>query len=125
MSWEKPGVGRYFLFMIVQFIVMFSFVIFYELGYLRKVIYMIKSMFGLRKTNNNKTNDLTSEQKNIEELFGDIQKDQDVILEEKRIDSNKNDLLCIDNLTKYYSNFMAVKGISLGIKKGECFGLLG
>lgn len=124
LSWEKPGLGRYFLFMPLQFLVLFGVVLLYELGYIRQVFYLIRSvMFGNETTRVTKLNEngLTNE----EELYGDIPKDEDVLSEEKRIAYEKNDLLCIDGLTKYYSNFMAVKGISLGIKNGECFGLLG
>jgi ATP-binding cassette, subfamily A (ABC1), member 3 len=28
-------------------------------------------------------------------------------------------------VTKYYGTFLAVDGLCLGVKKGECFGLLG
>ena len=60
-----------------------------------------------------------------EENSGDIPKDEDVMIEEERIANDKTDFFCIDHLTKHYSSFMAVKGISFGIKEGECFGLLG
>jgi ABC-type multidrug transport system ATPase subunit len=36
-----------------------------------------------------------------------------------------DDLLVMNSLTKHYNSFMAVKGISLGIRGGETFGLLG
>lgn len=36
-----------------------------------------------------------------------------------------NYILAIKDLTKYYKNFLAVNGLSLGVKKYECFGLLG
>lgn len=32
--------------------------------------------------------------------------------------------MCRD-VTKYYGNFLAVNKLCLGVKKGECFGLLG
>lgn len=122
MSWDKPGLGRYFAFMPLQFIVLFGIVILYELGYIRRLFYMIKSFFfNTQQIVILNEKGLTYE----EELFGDIPKDEDVIYEENRIKMDKSDLLCIDKITKYYSNFMAVKGISLGIKRGEFFGLLG
>ncbi|XP_066485290.1 ATP-binding cassette sub-family A member 13 [Tiliqua scincoides] len=57
--------------------------------------------------------------------------DTDVELERKRLSEGKthNDILLLYNLTKSYWGFSkrstAVKGISLGIQRGECFGLLG
>lgn len=120
MDWSKPGLGRYFLFMPLQCIIQFSIVLLYELGYLRRIRYGLLKVFkNERKVIN----------RDSEEGY-DIPKDDDVIEEEKRIarlnpNKDKDDLLVTDNLTKYYSKFMAVRGISLGIKRGECFGLLG
>jgi len=66
----------------------------------------------------------------IEKLYGDIGKDSDVIDEENRIskmndDLKKQEIFIVDKLSKNYENFMAVKGISFGMKDSECFGLLG
>jgi ABC-type multidrug transport system ATPase subunit len=33
--------------------------------------------------------------------------------------------LSVRNLTKYYGNLQAVKNLTFGVKKEECFGLLG
>jgi ATP-binding cassette subfamily A (ABC1) protein 3 len=125
MAWEKPGLGRYFTFMTLQFVVLFSLVFIYELGLLRKIFYVIKTLFCSSPSEESQNIDIHYKQKAEEELFGDIQKDSDVLEEENRIKTEKNDLLCIDQLTKYYGDFMAVKGISVGIQPGECFGLLG
>ncbi|XP_019373948.1 PREDICTED: ATP-binding cassette sub-family A member 13 [Gavialis gangeticus] len=59
--------------------------------------------------------------------------DIDVAMERKRVfggrTSNDNDVLLLYNLKKLYRGFSrrstAVKDISLGIPRGECFGLLG
>ncbi|XP_048367785.1 ATP-binding cassette sub-family A member 13 [Sphaerodactylus townsendi] len=57
--------------------------------------------------------------------------DRDVELERKRLfgGANASDLLLLYNLQKSYQGFgkrnTAVKGITLGIQRGECFGLLG
>uniref|UniRef100_A0A7M4FCZ6 ATP binding cassette subfamily A member 13 n=1 Tax=Crocodylus porosus TaxID=8502 RepID=A0A7M4FCZ6_CROPO len=59
--------------------------------------------------------------------------DIDVAMERKRVfggrTSNDNDVLLLYNLKKLYHGFSrrstAVKDISLGIPRGECFGLLG
>lgn len=122
MAWDKPGLGRYFTFMPLQFLVLFGLVFLYELGLLRKAFYTIKSFIS-RPLNEHTI--INMKQKEEEDLFGDIPKDSDVLEEENRIKKDKHDLLSIDNLTKYYGQFMAVKGISVGIQPGECFGLLG
>lgn len=36
-----------------------------------------------------------------------------------------NNIIVAENLSKYYGNFHALKGVSFSIKEGECFGLLG
>ena len=37
----------------------------------------------------------------------------------------KCDRVVLLELTKFYGRFHAVRGLSLGVKRGECFGLLG
>uniref|UniRef100_A0A3Q3EBV6 ATP-binding cassette, sub-family A (ABC1), member 12 n=1 Tax=Labrus bergylta TaxID=56723 RepID=A0A3Q3EBV6_9LABR len=57
--------------------------------------------------------------------------DQDVTTEHLRVASGaaSSDILQVNHLTKIYQNFskkvQAVKGVSVGIPAGECFGLLG
>ncbi|XP_047110492.1 phospholipid-transporting ATPase ABCA1-like isoform X1 [Schistocerca piceifrons] len=56
--------------------------------------------------------------------------DDDVKEEELRVKMQlqgivKNDALLVYNLVKKYHSFPAVKGISFGVREGECFGLLG
>lgn len=57
--------------------------------------------------------------------------DDDVEEEKKRINANsithlmETESVIIKNLTKFYGNFRAVNGISIGIASNECFGLLG
>nr|QNH67858.1 ATP-binding cassette transporter subfamily A member 3 X1 [Brachionus rotundiformis] len=69
------------------------------------------------------------EQVELEREYGDIKKDQDVIDEETRISEKMinpiEEIFVVDGITKHYSNFMAVKGISFTLKSSECFGLLG
>lgn len=54
------------------------------------------------------------------------------VAEQKELIRNSSDqqirsnyILAIKDLTKYYKKFLAVNGLSLGVKKSECFGLLG
>ena len=125
LDWEKPGLLRFLVFMNIQFATQFLIVLLYETGILRKLFYKIQHCFS-KKSIDLDTNYARLE---MERLYGDIEKDQEVIDEEMRIEElnvqTSDDLLVIDSLTKYYKSFMAVKGISLGIKSGETFGLLG
>ncbi|XP_077296644.1 phospholipid-transporting ATPase ABCA3-like [Arctopsyche grandis] len=58
------------------------------------------------------------------------EEDSDVASERKRVlslspaDYQKYNLIT-ENMTRYYNNFLAVNQLTLGIKEGECFGLLG
>ena len=57
--------------------------------------------------------------------------DSDVHNEQMRIQNTplehllQTDSLVLRDLTKYYGGFLAVNNLCLGIKQGECFGLLG
>ena len=112
----------------MQFLIQFAIIFLYESGELRKFLYLF--------TRKNKINEeeLIASQLNIEEMYGDIPKDSDVIEEENRIslmnnnnniNNDNSEIFIVDKLTKHYSDFMAVKGISFAIGGSECFGLLG
>ena len=122
--WEKPGLLRYLICMIAQCLIQFLFLFLYETGYLRKLGYLFRN----NKMSDEKELIISMHQSQIEELYGDIQKDSDVIDEENRIskmDSSSSEVFIVNKLTKYYDDYMAVKGISFAISNAECFGLLG
>nr|QNH67859.1 ATP-binding cassette transporter subfamily A member 3 X2 [Brachionus rotundiformis] len=124
MSWEKPGLLRFFVFMPLQFFTVFGLILFYEAGYFRYFKYIVNNLF-----NKSSTEVENEEQVELEREYGDIKKDQDVIDEETRISEKMinpiEEIFVVDGITKHYSNFMAVKGISFTLKSSECFGLLG
>ena len=131
LIWDRPGLSKYLLFMAIQFVIQFGFLLLLDIGYFRLISYKLKSLFGFK---NEISTNISKDQLEIEEQFGDIKKDSDVIDEENRIQNltkhslsnlNQNEIFIVDRLTKYYSNFMAVKGISFSVKKSESFGLLG
>lgn len=52
--------------------------------------------------------------------------DEDVEKERRRVlDANSGDLVKTINLEKTFKDFKAVRGVSVGIRENECFGLLG
>lgn len=67
----------------------------------------------------------------MDELIDSKTIDEDVKAEYDRIDANdmnklfETNALIIKKLTKFYGNFCAVDHISYGVRRGECFGLLG
>ena len=122
MAWEKPGLLRFFIFLPLQFVVMFSIVLIYEAGIFRKISYKLNSYLGRGGP--------TNLEMNPSDGYHDIPKDSDVINEENRISNlmihaDIPEIFIVDKLTKHYSNFMAVRGISFSIEKAQCFGLLG
>ena len=125
MTWDRPGLLRFFVFMPLQFFIMFLVLILKDAGFFRWVSYKFYRQPIV----------LDSQQLQLEQDYGDIRKDEDVRKEEQRIsfkvqsrefeyDTNK-EIFIIDGLTKYYSGFMAVKGISFAMREGECFAGIG
>jgi hypothetical protein len=114
----------------LQFVIHFGIVLAYEAGYFRRIKYFINSWLKDKKLNVVNHNQLLMELE-----YGDIRKDVDVVSEEERIaelvksenfeNTGRNEIFIVDKLTKYYSNFMAVKGISFALRSTETFGLLG
>lgn len=124
-SWEKPGLLKLIICMLGQFLVQTLILVFLETGIFKRVRYFFLGC--LQRSNKQIDN---AEQILNEKLYGDISKDSDVILEEKRIkkiqtQSDYKEVLVVDNLTKHYDDFIAVKGISFSMKHSQCFGLLG
>jgi len=121
-SWDKPGIMKFVVFMIIHIFVQFFVLFLIESNFSRKTIHK------LIKKNENQENTIDTQQSELEKLYGDLEKDSDVCDEEKRVaclSSQNQEIFVVKNLKKKYSNFTAVKGISFGIKSSECFGLLG
>lgn len=58
------------------------------------------------------------------------EEDSDVLLEKRKIrnltmENISSYRLVMRDVTKYYGKFLAVNNLCLGVKRGECFGLLG
>lgn len=142
MTWDRPGLLRHHVFMIIQFCVMFSIVLLFEAGIFRKLSYKLNGLIKRNKSNANYS------QIEEEKMYDDLPKDSDVIEEENRIarlstklkfqsdielsyekkstkKSANSEIFIVDSLTKYFDSFMAVKGTSFGLSNAECFGLLG
>src|SRR6218665_898004 len=121
LSWWFPGVGRLFVFMILQGVV-FLF-----------VLYIIESNSVERLLKFMNTNRVSQAMvtKMDEDGDGKIIEDSDVVQERQRIQSTpieelvKTDPVVTQDLTKLYGNFVAVNQLSIGVSQKECFGLLG
>ena len=51
--------------------------------------------------------------------------DDDVLEEQKSVYDNKDNMMRVVNLKKKFKKFSAVRGLTFGVRKNECFGLLG
>ncbi|CAF1041355.1 unnamed protein product [Brachionus calyciflorus] len=107
-SWQKPGLSLHAFNMFIQFLINSLLLILIETSQFKK---------------------LTSNKISKKQEFKYLEKDSDVEHEEKRIqksiENNTTDTLIVSNLSKFYSNFHAVKNISFGVNVNECFGFLG
>ena len=122
LTWKRPGVGATCTYLIVQGFLYIFITILLELNFfipqLRRFFYKF----------HRETNFITPQ------MPGE---DDDVYFEKRRVMNadTVNDAVIIKNLVKVYHGYLmgcsvkqpkiAVDGISLGIGKGECFGLLG
>lgn len=132
MSWGSRGLLKFYIFMFLQFIVEFALLVAFDSGLMRSLYYRV---FGSSDETNNAKVEANNEQTEMEREYGDIPKDDDVLAEERRIADlvrsgeykrvDSKEVFIVDGLTKYFSGFMAVKGISFSMGRSECFGLLG
>ncbi|CAD5114243.1 DgyrCDS3384 [Dimorphilus gyrociliatus] len=142
-SFNIPGIGRPVAFMIFQGIIYMSITVFLESDLYKQVSQIIFHVI----CNPRRHTDFIEEINNISyEVHLDSNSrlstivpmnstrhniDSDVLAEKKRLsilnkeDISKNHVLALVDIHKYYEDFHAVCGLSVGVCKGECFGLLG
>ncbi|VEN51862.1 unnamed protein product, partial [Callosobruchus maculatus] len=107
------GVGENIVYSMVTGMVFFALVLLIDYDFLNPVFGLLSTLMPCRRPKVPKD------------------EDSDVAEERKRISSmSTKDVktsheLAIKDLTKYYWGIRAVNGLSLGVKKNECFGLLG
>lgn len=115
IGWKSDGIGRMLVFMIVQSVFYFT-ILFLVESEIAHTLYH----FVIKR----------SQAHTVVVPPGLVQEDDDVAKERSRLANNlgaiiNSDKLVLSELTKFYGSNLAVNGISLGIPKGECFGLLG
>ena len=55
----------------------------------------------------------------------DVLKERDHVQEAMRSGNHSTDIMLVDALEKRFGNLKAVNKLNFGVRKGECFGLLG
>lgn len=112
-KWKAPGIGRNLLYSFLTGLFLFVLLIAVEYKLFSRISYYISQKFFTKRpeTIPNEDEDVVEEKERMH------------IATETAIKQNYT--LVIKDLTKYYKNFLAVNGLCLGIRKFECFGLLG
>lgn len=143
LAWESPGIARFIAFMGIQSFVFFAILICKDRGLFLVLRNIIKGMFSyrsntsaIRSTNSGNTllvpHDESNHRSEGSAPFNTTQDDEDVVEEANRIRTTdfyslaRTDVMVLSDVSKIYNgNFRAVDQISVGVKHGECFGLLG
>ncbi|KAJ3635397.1 hypothetical protein MTP99_008310 [Tenebrio molitor] len=110
-SMGSPGIGRNIIISFLMFIFLFGVLIFNEYGFFS---YFMNKIVNYSKP---PVQNIT--------LESDVQEENNKIRTMSRYERSRNYALVLQNVTKYYKNFLAVNGLCLGVKPYECFGLLG
>ncbi|GIY69232.1 ATP-binding cassette sub-family A member 3 [Caerostris extrusa] len=120
-SLETPGIGKQLIFFSVQAVLFTTILVLCERNFIRYLRYKVKG----RKITPTKIPTLS------EDIEVETIEDEDVRLERLNIqniplpDLFLYNHLVIKEATKHYGSFTAVDKLSFGVRKGECFGLLG
>lgn len=136
LGWEKNGIGRMLIFLTIQGVMYFTVLLFVESNLFKSIIYYLKS--GKAEDQNShlspsETTPLLQGERPLlfnqsrQHQISQIQEDFDVAAERERLAKSHllTDSLILQEVTKYYGQYLAVNHLSVGIPQGECFGLLG
>ncbi len=127
LDWAYPGVGRAVIFMAAQGLVFFLILFIMESNWAQSC----SQKMSMAQTSTDTGNDDAEVVVIGHPEHALVAEDDDVTAERKRItgtptaDLVQSDQLILKELKKYYGSLLAVDGLSVGIPRGECFGLLG
>ncbi|KAI3379412.1 hypothetical protein SNEBB_010475 [Seison nebaliae] len=120
-GWKRLGIGRHFLFLVIQTLLYFTILWFLETS----IFVLIRNKFS------KKFNSIISTIVTPTNLISIARYEDDDVLNEKRIvkhlhgNQMKNYVLVIDGLTKKFGTFTATHPLYGTVNYGSCFGLLG
>ena len=115
--------GGPILYLIVQCVLLFLFLLYWESGNFKTHWSLTKRVFSRKKKNSSGGG---GNQLSLEEKLGDIP--EDVVIETKRVQSNLSQFdngLALENVSKTFGTNTVVDDVTFGVVKGECFALLG
>lgn len=115
LSWEKPGLGQYLFAFLCQALLYWSLVVVLELD----LQIHLPSRYRRHLT-------VKVEGDNVQSDDDDVQKEEERIKKGLQLTLPTTDSLVVQNVSKRYGNgFTAVRNLTFGVKRAECFGLLG
>lgn len=112
-EWEQPGIGKNIFYFILLGCFLMALLLLMEYGFFKSLLYsVIKFIFRIDKPLDNfsEDDDVLEEKRKFRHLDEKIFKEYNLVMKD---------------VTKYYKKFLAVNELCLGVRKYECFGLLG
>lgn len=109
-SWEHPGIGRNILIFFIVGIALVIFLLLKEYRVWEMLKYKGKNKVMVADSSTSTDSDVISENKKIADISEDNRREYNLL---------------VQNVTKFYGSFCAVKKLNVGVRQGECFGLLG
>ena len=119
LSLTHPGIGKYVLMMALQGLVYLVLVLLAELNVFNRILYFCKKEEHVHSAQ------VCNEEEDMVEEDDDVKKERERINDTDVSQIQQKDALILKNLSKNYGRFRAVRGVSIGIPRQECFGLLG
>mmetsp|Transcript_3325 Transcript_3325/g.10183 ORF Transcript_3325/g.10183 Transcript_3325/m.10183 type:complete len:488 (-) Transcript_3325:183-1646(-) len=125
LALEYPGIGKYLLSLSLQAVGYSVILILIELNIIALVAKVLSEALDLNAM---------FAPRRVESAEGAGGEDEDVVAERRRVSGgggDDDDIVVIEDLTKVYKlpwcsgDVEAVQGLSMGVGRGECFGLLG
>ncbi|XP_063925793.1 phospholipid-transporting ATPase ABCA3-like isoform X3 [Zophobas morio] len=112
-KWETPGIGRNLTYSFLFGLILFVAIILTDYKLFSKITDKIVETYD-----NKGPEEVPNEDTDVKEEKHMIQSTSERQLQ-------KDYILVLKDLTKYYNKLLAVNGLCLGVKQFECFGLLG
>ena len=112
-KWETPGIGRNFTYSFLVGLLLFVTLILIDYKPFSKIINQPVKTYHKKGPEKVPNED------------HDVKAEKDMIHNTPDAQLQKDYVLVLKDLTKYYKRLLAVNGLCLGVKQFECFGLLG
>ncbi|XP_050517580.1 phospholipid-transporting ATPase ABCA3-like isoform X2 [Diabrotica virgifera virgifera] len=112
-SWDNNGIAKNVTYSLISGVLWSILLFIIEYKFIARLMYYINQKF------------FPKQPILIQDEDDDVSKEKERIHMATDHDIRQTNILVVKDLTKYYNNFLAVNGLSIGIEKSECFGLLG